>query len=310
MLSGIDVSRYQGQINWNLVKTDFVLIRAGYGKNTLDPQFIRNITECNRLNIPCGVYWFSYALSEQDAANEARRCLEAVRPYRLEYPVCFDFEYDSVRYAQQNGITITRRMATDFVKSFCDTVEQAKYYAMYYANEDYLNNMFYPQELTAYDLWYARYRPGTDPGREGVGIWQHTEQGVVVGIDGNVDLNYAFKDYPKIIRAAGLNHLMDRQADTAVKAFQELVYPKPDGVWNDLTAQLAGENQIRQGSRGDLVKLAQERLIHYGFPLNVSGADGIFGTETDRQIRAFQADRGLTRDGVVGTATWKALLGA
>ena len=285
-------------------------LMSGYGKNTLDSQFIRNITECNRLNIPCGVYWFSYALSEQDAVNEARRCLEAVRPYRLEYPVCFDFEYDSVRYAQQNGITITRRMATDFVKAFCDTVEKEKYYAMYYANEDYLRNMFYPEELRAYDLWYARYRPVTEPGREGVGIWQHTEQGSVVGINGNVDLNYAFKDYPKIIRAAGLNHLMDRQADTAVKEFQELVYPKPDGVWNNLTAQLAGENVIRQGSRGDLVKLAQERLIYYGFPLNVSGVDGIFGAETDRQIRAFQTDRGLTRDGVVGAATWKALLGA
>ena len=90
--------------------------------------------------------------------------------------------------------------------------------------------------------------PGTDPGREGVGIWQHTEQGVVAGIDGNVDLNYAFKDYPKIIRAAGLNHLMDRQADTVVKAFQELVYPKPDGAWNDLTAQLQGKIRFVRGA--------------------------------------------------------------
>lgn len=310
MLSGIDVSRYQGEIDWERVKTDFVIIRAGYGKSTLDPQFIRNITECNRLNIPCGVYWFSYALTTQDAANEARTFLEAVRPYRLEYPVCFDFEYDSVRYAQQNGVTVTRRLATDMVKAFCDTVEQARYYAMYYANEDFLNNMFYPQELTQYDLWYARYRPGTDPGREGVGIWQHTEQGTVAGINGNVDLNYAFRDYPRIIREAGLNNLTSRQENSAVRDFQELVYPRPDGVWGDMTARLAAQNEIRQGSRGDLVRLAQERLIYYGYPLGSFGADGIFGAETERQVKAFQTAKGLKSDGIVGVDTWKALLGA
>ena len=74
---------------WEQVTTDFVIIRAGFGAGTLDPQFERNITECNRLGIPCGVYWFSYALSPQAAAEEARRCLDEVRPYRLEYPVCF-----------------------------------------------------------------------------------------------------------------------------------------------------------------------------------------------------------------------------
>ena len=99
MKRGLDVSEFQGRIQWDQVVTDFAIIRAGFGERTLDAQFVRNIQECNRLNIPCGVYWFSYALNTEDAVQEARSCLEAVRPYTLEYPVCFDFEYDSVRYA-------------------------------------------------------------------------------------------------------------------------------------------------------------------------------------------------------------------
>ena len=207
MWNGIDVSRFQGQIDWEQVTTDFVIIRAGFGAGTLDPQFERNITECNRLGIPCGVYWFSYALSPQAAAEEARRCLDAVRPYRLEYPVCFDYEYDSVLYARRNGVEVTQRLATDLVKAFCGTVQELGYYAMYYANADFLQNIFYPAELIEYDLWYARYREGETPGRENVGIWQYSDIGRMPGIIGNVDLNRGYRDYPAIIRRAGLNHL-------------------------------------------------------------------------------------------------------
>lgn len=207
MWNGIDVSRFQGQIDWEQVTADFAIIRAGFGTGTLDTQFERNITECNRLGIPCGVYWFSYALNPQAAAEEARRCLEAVRPYRLEYPVCFDYEYDSVLYARRNGVEVTQRLATDLVKAFCGTVQELGYYAMYYANADFLQNIFYPAELTEYDLWYARYREGETPGRENVGIWQYSDTGRMSGIIGNVDLNRGYRDYPAIIRRAGLNRL-------------------------------------------------------------------------------------------------------
>ena len=86
---GIDISAWQSTPNFEKVKAagvQFVIARAGYGKNNIDKQFHRNAAECNRLGIPLGVYWFSYATNAQEAAQEARYCLEAVKPYRLEYP--------------------------------------------------------------------------------------------------------------------------------------------------------------------------------------------------------------------------------
>src|SRR5690554_97820 len=144
-LKGIDVSTHQGTIDWEKVKVagiQFAIIRAGYGRNAIDAQFVRNISECNRLGIPCGVYWFSYALTAEEAAQEARYCLEAIKPYLVEYPICFDLEYDSVRYAKTQKVTIGRKEATAFAAAFLCEVEKAGYYAVNYANKDYLRSMF------------------------------------------------------------------------------------------------------------------------------------------------------------------------
>ena len=107
---GIDVSVWQGEINWATVKPniDFAILRAGYGKNNIDEQFVRNANECSRLGIPFGVYWFSYALNEQQAKKEADYVCNVVAKYKLSYPICYDFEYDSTNYANKNGVTITK----------------------------------------------------------------------------------------------------------------------------------------------------------------------------------------------------------
>lgn len=208
MLRGIDVSKHQGLINWNRVKAagiQFAMIRAGYGKNNIDTQFVRNITECNRLGIPVGIYWFSYALNEKMAAEEAQKVLEIIRPYKVEYPVVFDLEYDTIDYAKKKGITIDKAMASKMVEAFCSTIEKAGYYAMNYANLDYLRNMFDPGLRTKYDLWYAQYASEVNSQVGSVGIWQYTSSGKVDGISGNVDMNIAYKDYKAIISKAGLN---------------------------------------------------------------------------------------------------------
>lgn len=106
MFKGIDVSAYQSDIDYDKLKVDFVIIRAGYGQKTIDKKFKRNIEECNKRGIPCGVYWFSYALNANMARNEAKACLAAIAPYKIEYPVCFDFEYDSVTYAAKKGVKV------------------------------------------------------------------------------------------------------------------------------------------------------------------------------------------------------------
>lgn len=207
-IHGIDVSGYQGNIDWRKVKASgiqFAMLRAGYGVNTVDSEFERNAHGCMEEGIPFGVYWFSYAYTPEMARREAEKCISVIREYKVQYPVCYDFEYDSVRYAQQNGVRVTRTLATRLVEAFCGQVEELGYFAMYYSNLDYLERMFAPELRRKYALWYARY--ASAPGATGIGMWQYRDDGRVDGIRGNVDMDIAYKDFARVISKEGLNHL-------------------------------------------------------------------------------------------------------
>ena len=192
-IEGLDVSEFQGNIDWTQVKNSgrqFAMIRAGYGFNTLDQKFRQNITECNRIGMPAGAYWFCYAISPETARQEADGCIDAISSYRIEYPVCYDIEQASINYAAQNGVTITPDLAAQIVTAFCDRVEERGYFAMYYSNQNFLN-AYLPWEMARrYALWYAYY----DRRYDGIdcGIWQYTNTGSVPGITGNVDLDLSF----------------------------------------------------------------------------------------------------------------------
>ena len=137
-IKGIDVSEHNGIIDWEKVKASgigFAMLRGGYGQ-TLDKQFKRNASECNRLGIPCGIYWFSYALNAIGAEQEATVCLEAIKPYRIDFPVAFDLEYDSVKYAQKKGVYIGTGLASDMARAFLRKIRDAGYSAMNYTNQD------------------------------------------------------------------------------------------------------------------------------------------------------------------------------
>lgn len=207
-IHGIDVSGYQGNIDWRKVKASgiqFAMLRAGYGANTVDSEFEKNAHGCMEEGIPFGVYWFSYAYTPEMARREAEKCISVIREYKVQYPVCYDFEYDSVRYAQQNGVRVTRTLATRLVEAFCGRVEELGYFAMYYSNLDYLERMFAPELRRKYALWYARY--ASAPGETGIGMWQYRDDGRVDGIRGNVDMDIAYKDFARVISKEGLNHL-------------------------------------------------------------------------------------------------------
>jgi GH25 family lysozyme M1 (1,4-beta-N-acetylmuramidase) len=215
---GIDVSEWQGTVDWSQAENeiDFAMIRAGYGQNNIDKQFVRNISECNRLGIPCGVYWFSYASTEEMARKEAAYCLAAVRPYKVQYPIAFDFEYDSVNSAAKNGVKVDRNLATALCHAFCGAVESAGYYAVNYTNADFLSNLFDGTTTQKHDLWYAAWPASPDPDKppRDCGIWQYASTGKVAGIGGDVDLNAAYRDYPALIEAAGLNNLKAGESGT------------------------------------------------------------------------------------------------
>lgn len=208
---GIDVSQWQGTIDWEKVKAsgvEFAMIRAGYGQNNIDPQFKRNISECNRVGIPCGIYWFSYAYTEAMAIREAEYALAAVEPYTLEYPIAFDWEGDSLSYAKKNGVTPTKALVSAMARAFCKRLEQAKYYAQVYTNPSYLSTYFDADIPKEFDIWLAQWPTKPDPNRkpsQAGGIWQYTSSGSVNGISGRVDMDAGYYDYPAIIAANGLN---------------------------------------------------------------------------------------------------------
>lgn len=219
MFLGIDVSKHNGVIDWDKVKAagvQFAMIRAGYGQNNIDSKFKLNISECNRVGIPCGVYWFSYATNTAAAKREAQYCLEAVKPYRLEYPIAFDFEYDSVSYAQKQGVTITKALASEIVKAFCDEIEAANYYVINYANPDYLARYFTADITDKFGLWLAAWNGKPNPPRT-CQIWQYSSVGKVNGINGNVDMNRCYIDFPEVIAKAGKNNLVTKSESETAK---------------------------------------------------------------------------------------------
>ena len=203
MIKGIDVSKWQGTIDWQRVKnagTDFAIIREGYGKKSptqIDKMFKENIEQAKNVGINTGVYHYSYADSIEDAINEAQFCLENIQGYQLEYPVCFDVE-------DKEMLKLSTRQRTDICRAFCEEIEKNGYYAMIYCNLNWLENYLYKDELLSkWDLWLAQW--GVNGSSYTCGIWQYSESGKIDGINGNVDLNISYKNYPEIMKSKGLN---------------------------------------------------------------------------------------------------------
>lgn len=211
MFKGVDVSRHQGIIDWDKFledeHSDFAIIRAGFGKNNIDVQAVRNVAECERLGIPYGLYWFSYALTPEMARREAEYLSDFVGSHKPSYPLVYDFEYDSVTHAVKNGIKISRDFVLNCTEQFCHRLEELGFYAMFYCNNDYYQRYYQASKVAEkYDMWYARY--ATSPGRP-VTLWQTSESGRVKGIQGKVDLDQTERDYPKIIIRNDLNNWKD-----------------------------------------------------------------------------------------------------
>lgn len=186
---GIDVSEHQGIIDWNQVKAsgmvDFVIIRCGYGQdqtNQDDKQWARNVSECERLGIPYGVYIYSYATNTDRAASEAQHVLRLIQGKNLTYPVYFDME---------DNLTIGSNYAA-IAQTFCNTISAAGYEVGVYANLDWWNTKLTDPVFNNWDRWVAQWSSTCDYQGE-YSLWQYTSQGSVPGISGDVDMNYWMK---------------------------------------------------------------------------------------------------------------------
>jgi GH25 family lysozyme M1 (1,4-beta-N-acetylmuramidase) len=193
--NGIDVSEWQGDIDWAQVKdsgkVDYVIVRAGYGNlaEQKDKKFDENMQGAQDVGLPCGTYWYSYALSPEEAVQEAEVCYEIIKDYDFKYPVFFDIEDPS-----QMGLTIAQISA--IVESFCRTLRDKGYYVGVYSYANLLNTHIYASVLNKYDVWVAHFdvpEPELDGSYQ---MWQYTSKGYVDGINGLVDLDYSYVNYP------------------------------------------------------------------------------------------------------------------
>ncbi|MEG1426811.1 MAG: GH25 family lysozyme, partial [Oscillospiraceae bacterium] len=180
---GIDVSEHNGTLDWGKIKGDFALIRGGFGSLDIDGEFANNVKNCP---LPLGIYWFSYAYSVERAKKEAERVLSLLGDTPLTLPVFFDWEYDSDRYAKENGVVVHRELFSAMARAFMDTIKAGGYKAGIYYNHDYYKNYCDSAVLNpkSYAQWYAYY--GDECGMD-CDIWQYTDKGTLGDFTGDMN---------------------------------------------------------------------------------------------------------------------------
>lgn len=195
---GIDVSEFQGEIDWQQVKEfgiEFVIIRLGYraygetGELVLDAGFEQNIQSAADAGLEVGVYFFSQAISDEEAKEEAEFVLEQIKNYDVSGPVVFDTE-EIKDDAARTDVNTVEQFTSNCI-TFCDTVREAGYDPMIYSNMKWMAFSLDLEQLTEYAFWYADYHEEPQCPYD-FEMWQYTEIGVVPGIESNVDLNLWF----------------------------------------------------------------------------------------------------------------------
>ena len=195
---GIDVSKFQGKIDWQKVAADsiaFAFIRAGYrgygekGVLMEDENARTNLEGANAAGIKTGVYFYTQAITVDEAVEEAKMVLELIAPYKIECPVVIDVEKVSQSGGRMNALDAKTR--TEVVKAFCDTVSKAGYRPMIYHNLEMGALMLDIEQLEDYEKWFAYYNPEFYY-PYAYQVWQYSDKGRVQGISGDVDMNIAF----------------------------------------------------------------------------------------------------------------------
>ncbi|MBE6761203.1 MAG: hypothetical protein E7551_02840 [Ruminococcaceae bacterium] len=261
---GIDVSYWQGDINWGMVANtdnEFAIIRIGYNDKQ-DAQFLNNYNKAKDAGIPVGAYMYSYAVTEEAAIEEANIVLERIKGMQFEYPIYLDVEDPKLLKEEYN---LTKEQRTKNALAFVRTMQENGYYVGVYANLYWFTNYLDVEAIQSEcETWIAHYNESYDYSNTAYGMWQYSQSGIVDGISGDVDLNICYKDYPSIIKNGGYNGF-EKPSDGLLE---------PTGVKYDIDANGVCNLQ-------DLVVLAQyvaewKGLEYVESELNVNGdAEGI-----------------------------------
>lgn len=260
MKKGIDISSHNGDIDMKKVKEseiEFIILRLGYGKHKkqIDTKFYENYYKALALNIPIGVYLYSYALNCDDALQEAKFVINEIKNLKLEYPIFIDME-DTDGYKNRNNVTNID--CVNICETFCDFIEKQGYYVGIYANLNWLNNKINDKKLDRFDKWVAQWND-TCSYKGSYGIWQYSSKGNISGINGHVDLNYSLKDYPTIIKNAGLNNTQFKELTYIVQVGDSLT--KIAQKYNTNWKSIYEINKTIIGDNPNIIKAGQKLII-------------------------------------------------
>lgn len=219
---GIDVSVWQGNLSledWTTVKNsgvEFAMIRCGYtsyGVNKgqyIDRYFENNYTKCKEIGLPVGTYYYSCATTEEEAIAEANYVLSLIKDKQFEYPIVIDTEDNHDTSNPMNAsisqASIGKARLTPIIKTFCDIIEKEGYYVAIYASTSWFKNNLILDDLVEFDKWVAQWSNNAPSGIK-YGMWQYSANGNVPGIGSGVDLDYAYKDYPELMKEFGFNNI-------------------------------------------------------------------------------------------------------
>ena len=270
-VKGIDVSQWQGKnIDFNKVKADgykFVILRAGYGKYDYqkDPTFETNYSKAKSAGLDVGAYWYSYANSAADAKLEAQTCINAIKGKQFEYPIYFDLE-------EKKQFYMGRAFCDSLITAFCTVLENNNYFAGVYCSTYWYTNYVSEKVRNRYATWIADYN--TQCGYKGnYGIWQYGSKGNVNGVSGNCDVDYAYVDYPSVIKSGGFNG------------------------YKKCTTALDTEG-FKYNDKGLGVYCLKCWLISKGYKMN---DDNVFGTGTQNAVNDILSKNGYKANGIAGT---------
>lgn len=201
-MKGIDVSVHNGNIDWQKVKAggiQFAILRAGYGRlaSQKDERFEQNYSGAKAAGVPIGAYWYSYAMSEDEARLEAEVFLSIIKGKQFEFPVYYDVE-------EKKQFDLGKEKVSAIMRAFLEKVEAAGYFVGLYGSASSLTTHTADDIKSRYTIWLAHWVNQTSYAGA-YGIWQHSEKERVDGINGNVDLDIGYKDFPTIIKGKGLN---------------------------------------------------------------------------------------------------------
>lgn len=299
---GIDISKHNGNINLEPYKKNFVIIRVGYGRFTLDSKFKRNVSECKRLNIPFGVYHYSYALNVAQAKAEAKAVLKAIKPYKhdIKVGVWFDME-DADGFKSKHGFKFTSANIGGICKAFCDEISKAGYYAGIYTASSWLHHL--KGTCDRYDKWVASW--GKDNGKQTTNTKEHGTLQQYTSKPLDKDIMYVdISHYSKGRKAKGKASKPEKTSGKAsklavdgslgtesVKAMQKWLGTTADGI-------ISGQAESNKKYMPACNNSAWQFTSHANKSEKPTGSQA---------IKALQKKLGVTADGIMGQVTIKAL---